>query len=407
VIKEVKSLGEELRIRSMGHSSNDLVLGRNVLCTSRLNLLDESCIDDEKLTIRIPAGAGLAVVDRFLEESGFGLPVIGDSDHITAGGFASVGGTSPASHRFGLFVDNVLELEYVDWNGSIHRCRRAHEPKALHQVLTGTGRYGVITALTCQIYKVTKNTTIIENQARRVHNVDAFLALVEKRFTKVPSDEYLFHRAMWIDFSIANSQILIGQVCSYVPTAQSASKTLRKKLVYGFLYFLGYWAGRLPPLLEKVVRYLGIIGVVILPPRYGSIKDAEVLPNRVFDFSVGDASRMFTAFVPLEEYQEVFKALYDICLQSRARDNAIGNISMYVKAIDSEYLQAGKNSGLFVEISLVLFLKTENMTPTVLDALVSQIDELCIREGALRYMPTKTSKDEAIVKRIDPNYRYS
>ena len=39
------------------------------------------------------------------------------------GGFASVGGISPGSHRFGMFIDNVLEIEFVDWDGNVTAAR--------------------------------------------------------------------------------------------------------------------------------------------------------------------------------------------------------------------------------------------------------------------------------------------
>ena len=43
------------------------------------------------------------------------------------GGFASVGGISGASHRHGLFADNVVALELVDWDGNVVSCS---EPSA-------------------------------------------------------------------------------------------------------------------------------------------------------------------------------------------------------------------------------------------------------------------------------------
>ena len=92
-----------------------------VLCTEKLNKVIE--LDPRAMTVRFrvrrPGDPG-----RDAREAGYGLPGVGDHDDITAGGFASVGGISPTSHRYGMFVDNIAALEYVNWDGELIRCSK-------------------------------------------------------------------------------------------------------------------------------------------------------------------------------------------------------------------------------------------------------------------------------------------
>ena len=123
-VKEVKELGQKLTVRSKGHSSNDLVLsdhGAVLLMQAMDNIVE---VDEAGLTATVQGGAISALVDDHLAPMGLGLPVIGDHKDITVGGFASVGGISPGSHRFGMFIDNVLAIEFVDWDGNVKWCSK-------------------------------------------------------------------------------------------------------------------------------------------------------------------------------------------------------------------------------------------------------------------------------------------
>ena len=56
----------------------------------------------------------------------------------------TVSAALPAS--FGMFIDNVLELEFVDWDGEIHHCSPTERPDDFYSLLAGLGRHGVGTA---------------------------------------------------------------------------------------------------------------------------------------------------------------------------------------------------------------------------------------------------------------------
>lgn len=401
-LREAAQLGQRVRVRSKGHSSNDLVLTEDgaVLCTEKLNRIIE--LDEPGRRIRVQSGVVLAEVDEFLAPKELGLPVIGDHNHITAGGFASVGGISPASHRFGMFIDNVLALEYVDWTGNVRRCDRESCPEELRRVLGGTGRHGVITEMTCRLVAGQKFRTIVRNHRNLFFSADSFI-LGSQRLINDPGDS-LFERGVWIDYPLPFTKLRVGQFSSYFPASQNPYTRFRKRLAYGYLHALGRWAGRLPKMVDVLVKYLGMVGI-ILSPRYGSVKDIESFTDKVLDSSVGDPTRMLIALAPTETYSEMFRGMYQICLEARARHRAITFISFYVKAIQSEYLAAASNSGKFAELMMYIGVVPERMTPQILDEIVSRIDDLCIQNGALRYMHSKTSKDERL-RHLDPNLRY-
>ncbi|MEX2490419.1 MAG: FAD-binding oxidoreductase [Nitrospirales bacterium] len=402
-VKEAVQLGQRLRVRSKGHSSNDLVLAEDgvVLCTEKLNQVVE--LDVQQRTIRIQSGAVLAEIDEYLAEYGLGLPVIGDHNHITAGGFASVGGISPASHRFGLFIDNVLALEYVDWAGDVRHCGRNSNREEFYRILGGTGRHGVITEMTCRLEPGQKFRTIVRNQRKLFFSADAFIDGSQRLITD--PGQSLYERGVWVDFPLGVGNVRIGQFSSYFPTSQNLYTRLRKRLAYGYLHMLGRWAGRLPKMIDVFVKFLGMFGI-ILSPRYGSIKDVESFTDKVLDSSAGDPTRMLIVLAPSGTYSAMFRAMYAVCLESRRQHGAITFISFYVKAISSEYLAAGNGSGQFAELMLYLGIDPQRMTPRILDDMVLRIDNLCIEKGALRYMHSKTSKDAERLRRIDPNYLY-
>ncbi len=402
-IKETSKLDQELRVRSKGHSSNDLVLNEDgaILCTEKLNQIIN--LDLEKMYIRVQSGIILADIDEYLAEYEVGLPIIGDHNHITAGGFASVGGISPASHRFGLFIDNVLAVEYVNWNGDIRCCDRIKNIEEFNRVLTGTGRHGVITELTCRIERGNKFQTVLYNDRKLFFKSEAFI-LDSQKLISNPGD-CLFERGVWIDYPFGKTKIQIGQFSNYYKTAQNKYTRFRKTIAYGYLHMLGRWAGRLPKVIDILVKYLGILGIII-SPRYGSVKDIESFTDKVLDSTVGDPTRMLIVLAPVESYAELFRSLYEICLDARKNHGAISFISFYVKAIKSDYLRIRNDSGKFAELMLYLGVRPEQMTNEILNEMVSSIDALCIKHEALRYMHTKTSKDRDILQKIDPNYLY-
>jgi hypothetical protein len=403
-VREARSLDEQLVLRSKGHSSNDLVVaeGGAVILLQGLNrVLD---VDEQRLTATVQAGCISAEVDDLLAQRGFGLPVVGDHADITVGGFASVGGINAASHRHGMFVDNVLRLEYVDWEGEVHTCEPGDAD--FNRVLCGLGRWGVITALTLRIEPADKYRTVLRNEQRHFRSLDRFIA-ESGQLLREPPPHALYERGLWLDLPKSRGgSIALGQFSIFRATRQSAWKRLRDRFSYGYLHRLGYVAGRLPRRLDLLVKYLGTLGVVF-SPRYGRVKNVEYFAEKILDSTVGDPMRMFVVLLPLDTYTETFREFWDLMVGFRERHGCFTFVSVYVKSINSQYLARAGRGGRFAEFLFYVGIENERLTPELTDEIVSALDDLCIRHGALRYMHTKTVKDEERLRLIDPNAYWS
>jgi hypothetical protein len=369
-----------------------------VLCTVKLDRI--IALDESRQTVSVQSGVVLADLDAFLGTHGYGLPVIGDHNDITAGGFASVGGISPSSHRYGMFVDNVSDLQYVDWDGEVINCGRTLNPELFYRVLAGTGQHGVIVSLTLDVIRVDKLRTVLKNERSIFRNADQFIES-SSRLIMDPSEAVL-QRSFWFDFG----RTRIGQVSIYKDTPQTMLATARNVAAYKYLHTLGHWGGRLPKAPDLVVKCLGLIGM-ILAPKMATIKNIETFTDRVMDSTVGDPTRMLIILAPAAEYPALFRGLYKLALEYKKRHKCFTFISLYAKAIRSRYLGRGNPDALFCELLFVPGIKPQNMTQELLESLVSRIDDMCIEHGAFRYMHTKTSKDPERRARIDPNAFYA
>lgn len=402
-VRETRQLGQELVVRGNGHSSNDLVLADRgqVLSVEKLDrILD---LDLNEGTVTVQAGVVLAELDAYLARHGFGLPVIGDHNHITAGGFASVGGLSPASHRYGMFLDNVRRLQYVTASGEVVTCGRDLRSDEFYQVLGGLGRHGVIATLTLDMIKVDKYRYILENDRRLFTNVNEFVRVSQQRIADPGAAR--MERGVWLDYPLFGRSVLLGQFSSYYEAPQRRLKSLSNRVSYRYLHTLGWLAGRLPAAVDRAVKSLGMVGVMF-SPRYASLKNIETFTDRILDSSVGDPTRMFIVLAPTSHFATLFHRLYGLCCEYRKQTGCFTFVTVYVKAIHSRYLAAG-GDGRYSELMFYCGVKPEAMTEDVLTGLVSRMDDICIEAGALRYMHSKTVKDPERRRKIDPNARYA
>lgn len=403
IVREAKTLGEELVVRSKGHSSNDLVLaeGGAVVVTEKLNrVLD---VDEATMKATVQAGAISAEVDDYLATMGLGLPIIGDHNHITVGGFASVGGISPASHRFGLFIDNIESLEYVNWEGEVIRCGRNERQEEFRRVLAGTGQFGIIATMTLDLIHIDKYGTVLENEQTRVTKVEDFVE-VSSRYINDPGDA-LYERGVWIDFQLPKRRLTVGQFSAYKDTEQSRLHRLRNRAAYGYLHRIGYMAGRLPPGVDRTVKYIGTAGV-IFSPKFATIKNIEFFTDKILDSTVGDPTRMLIVLAPLDRYAELFNETFELMVAWRERTKCFTFVSVYVKSINSEYLSHGSDQSRFCELMFYLGIDQKHMTDDILDEIVSEFDDVCIKHRGYRYMHSKTVTDERRAV-VDPNAFYA
>jgi len=404
-IKDANALGEKIVIRSKGHSSNGLVLcdRGSVLLIERLNKVLE--INESAMTATIMSGVVSAELDDQLADRGLGLPIIGDHNHITAGGFVSVGGISPASHRYGMFVDNVLRLQYVDWEGNVGWCSREENPGLFDQLRGGLGRYGVIVALTVKIIRIDKYTTILKNEQTHYRSIDTFLAGSAK-YIYDPGDA-LYERGVFVEFLKSNGQALaIGQFSAYKPVRQSAYVRFRNAAAYNYLHGVGYMAGKLPARLDRMLKYVGITGV-LWSPAYASVKNIEFFTDKILDSTVGDPTRMFIVLAPLARYDVLFRESFELMREFRAKYQCMSFISVYVKSIKSPYLAQGREDQRFCELMYYCGINPTGMSEAVLEELAARFDDVTIKHGGFRYMHSRTSRDPVRWAQVDPNTYYA
>ncbi len=402
-VQETNQLGQRLRVRSKGHSSNDLVLeeGGAILLTQTMDGIIS--VDADNLTATVQGGAISAIVDDHLAPMGLGLPIIGDHRDITVGGFLSVGGISPASHRFGMFIDNVLELVLVDWDGNVKTCSASENADDFYSVLGGLGRHGVVTQVTLRVIEIDKYRTIWRNHQKFYTEMEAFIAGT-KPIIEDPGDA-MMERGVWSEFVVKERKVGFGQFSAYHETGQSLLAKSRNTAVYGVLHGIGLAAGNLPDKVDKIVKYVSI-GGVMKSPAYASIKNIEFFTDKLLDSTVGDPTRMLIALGPLDVYEDLFREHWALMARYRDDHGCFTFLSVYVKSIRSEYL-ARDGQDRFCELMFYVGVNPEKLTEDLLDQLVDEFDDIVIKFNGYKYMHTRSTKDPERLARIDPNLRHA
>lgn len=406
-VKEAKQLGQRLIVRSKGHSSNDLVtpVGGAVLLTEKLHGVLE--VDTDAMTATAWSGTPSAALDDVLAERGLGLPVIGDHAHITIGGFTSVGGITASSFKYGLFVDIVEELEYVDWDGEVHQLRRSEDLDEMHRVMLGLGRHGVITKITVQILRIRKYEQYWENHAERFETMDDFIDHSRDLCANPPQDA-TFLRGLWVDFPLGEERNLeLGTFSVYREVEPSFAEKAIDAASHGVLHRLGAIAGRLPEKVDKLVKMAGLAGIVFAP-RYATVKNAEYFTEKTVDSTVGDPQRFLVVISPIDSYEDHFRKLWAMLERYRDETGCFTFLSLYVKSIWSEYLSGGDpDNRRWLEFLFYVGVDQDNMTDELLDQIADELDEFCIQEGAFRYMHTRTGRDPERMAQFDANAMYN
>jgi hypothetical protein len=403
-VREAKSLGEDVRVRGSGHSSNDLVVvdrGSVILTRYMDAILD---FDEVEMTVTVQPGIPNAVVDDYLADRGYGLPVIGDHKDVTVGGFASVGGIGPASFRFGMFVDNITDLEYVTWDGELRRCSRTDSPDELNQVLASLGVHGVLSQVTTKVYRVDKYATVWRNEEEhflsREHFVQASLGHM------VDPGEALMQRGIFIDFGgVGPLRLALGQFSRYHPTPQTRTARIRNAIAYWILHRVGFVAGQMPREADRLLKIVGTLGI-LFSPGYATIKNVEFFSDKIIKATVGDPSRMLIILVPLDQYAALFDRVWSLLAGYRDAQGCFTFISAYAKGLRSAYLAQGRPDDRYCELNFTVGVDVEKLSPELFAAVVSAVDDICIEHDSFRYMHTRTVKDPERRRLIDANAAY-
>jgi hypothetical protein len=403
-VRESLALGRPLVVRGAGHSSNDLVTapGGALLLTAGLDrVLDVDPVAGE---VTVQPGAAVTAVDAALGAHGRGLEVVPDHPDITVGGFAAVGGFSPASLHSGLFVDTVVGVEYVDETGAVRRASRDDDPARLLFVLGGLGRTGILTQVRLRTVPADKDRAVVRNRRRRFRDVDDFVRAAQQLFAEPGAAR--FARASWLDLPKGNG-IRLGTLSAFEPvaTGERAARG-RAALAYGALRTAGRLSTALPGRLGVAAKYAGTAGLM-LAPGYARHRDVERFSDGVIDWTVGEPSRLLVAIAPIEVLPQVFGDIYRAARYARSHDAGFTFVTVHLKAARSAYLAGGDPDRVFVEILLVVGLEPARLRRGALERLARRIDEACLRHGAFRYQHTLTSRRSvAEARRLDPHGQY-
>ncbi|MEX2283042.1 MAG: hypothetical protein WEE89_11215, partial [Gemmatimonadota bacterium] len=266
-------------------------------------------------------------------------------------------------------------------------------------------RHGVIVALTVMIIKIEKYSTILKNEQTHYRSIDTFIKGSSK-YIYDPGDA-LYERGVYVDFLKSNGEsISIGQFSAYKPIPKSGYAKVRNSAAYGWLHGIGYMAGKLPDRIDRMMKYVGITGV-LWSPDYASIKNIEFFTDKILDATVGDPTRMFIVLAPLARYDELFRDSFELMKEFRKKYNCMTFVSVYVKSIKSPYLAQGREDQRFCELMYFCGVKPEGMTDQVLEELAARFDDVTIKHGGFRYMHSRTSCDAERWDKVDPNTYYS
>ncbi|WP_028477432.1 FAD-binding oxidoreductase [Nocardia sp. CNY236] len=350
-------------------------------------------------TVRVQAGAKLADIDRTLGAHGLGLPIVGDHRDITAGGFASVGGVSTASHKHGLFIDHVVDLEYVDVDGRIGTCGRSHHAERFHRILGAGGRAGIITALTLDTIEVDKDHTWLTTAAHRFLEFDLFVDHAHAEIARPGSAELQVGR--WVDTAplkvarpvgtghVQLGTVRFGQWSSLSPSSPTRSLRARREVGSRARKSLGAIASAAGGKAGTPVRNAAA-GAVLFTPKVQTLRDAEYLADTALSSSERGPAYRMGVFAPLSSYTSVFHRLHDLFAGHRERTGCFTVITAMTYGVRSRYLQAESAArGLPAEdhglITFTCRLRPTALPSELLRDIVSGVEEICRSENALRY----------------------
>ncbi|MEM8534586.1 MAG: FAD-binding protein [Chloroflexota bacterium] len=144
--------------RGQGHSTygQPLVEAGIVIDMNKLNTIHS--IDDDRAIV--DAGVLWSQLLRESLPQGVTPPVLTDYIELTVGGTLAVGGIGGATHRYGLQVDNVLELEVVTGRGQLKTCSPKRNRRLFYAVLAGLGQCGIIVRATVKLIPAETNARV-------------------------------------------------------------------------------------------------------------------------------------------------------------------------------------------------------------------------------------------------------
>lgn len=132
----VSSRGNMSQVPDHVYQNNSILIQMNSLNT--IHSVQSNYID-------VDAGAYWKDVLHETLKTKLTPPVLTDYTNLTVGGTLSIGGIGGTSYRYGVQIDNVLELQVVTGEGKIVVCSPRQKPDLFFAMLAGQGQCGIIT----------------------------------------------------------------------------------------------------------------------------------------------------------------------------------------------------------------------------------------------------------------------
>ena len=108
-------------------------------------------VDPMARTVRVAGGSLLGEMDHDTMEYGL-VTTAGTVSHTGIAGLTLGGGFGRVGRRFGLAVDNLLEVDIISADGELHRANKDENPDLFWAVRGGGGNFGVVTSLKFQLH---------------------------------------------------------------------------------------------------------------------------------------------------------------------------------------------------------------------------------------------------------------
>ncbi len=180
-------------------------------------------------------GADRAIVDagvvwsQLLQQTlqqGLTPPVLTDYVELSIGGTLSVGGIGGATHRYGVQVDNVWELQVVTGEGKLETCSEFQNRDLFAAVLAGLGQCGIIVQATIKLIPAATNARVFllyyDNLAAFTR--DQRLLIADERFNYVEGQVVSNNSGGW--------RYMLEAVSFYSPPAVPNNNLLLASLNY-------------------------------------------------------------------------------------------------------------------------------------------------------------------------------
>lgn len=140
-----------------------------------------------KDSVEVSAGMTWINVLAATLKHGLRPPVITQSPELSVGGTLSVGGIDGGSYRYGLQIDNVLELKVVTGDGRLMTCSDDQEPELFNALLAGLGQCGIILSAKLRLMPATTHARTFRMYYPDLATllVDARIIVAEERFDRI------------------------------------------------------------------------------------------------------------------------------------------------------------------------------------------------------------------------------